>query len=186
MDCTICAFETWPRRGFSTSSGCGWRLGLPWQVRAGDPGRAGPSGVGDLAVAHEAAEMVSGVAALPGGLRQREGRLVPLPERGLELGRAAFERHGRRLAPVPAERLGLRPPGDWQGLDGRAARCARTFGSISSARRPPGLRVHSQSPSASLRSASVRAGSPSPRRTERSARSTRRPRSASPAARATA
>ena len=116
--------------------------------------------------------MVSGVAALPGGLRQREGGLVPLPERGLELGRAALERDGRSVAPVPAERLGLRPPGDWQGLDGRAARCARTFGSISSARRPPGLRVHSQSPSASLRSASVRPGSPSPRRTERSARST--------------
>ena len=82
--------------------------------------------------------MVSGVAALPGGLRQREGRLVPLPERGLELGRAAFERDGRSVAPVPAERPGLRPPGDWQGLDGRAARCARTFGSISSA--PPPAR----------------------------------------------
>ena len=32
--------------------------------------------------------MVRGVAALPGGLRQGEGGLVPLPERGLELGRA--------------------------------------------------------------------------------------------------
>ena len=59
-----------------------------------------------------------------------------------------------------------------------ASRRTRRCGSAS-------VRVHSQSPSASLRSAS-RPGSPSPRRTERSARSTRRPRSASPAARATA
>ena len=46
-------------------------------------------------------------------------------------------------------------------------------------------RSQSQSPSASLLSASARSGSPSPRRTERSAKSTRRPRSESPAARAT-
>ena len=169
MDCTICALETSPRLGFSTSRGVAGAWCLPWQVRAGDPGRAGSSGVGDLAVAHKTAEMVSGVAALPGCLRQREGGLVPLPERGLELGRAALERDGRSVAPVPAERLGLRPPGGWQGLDG----CTR--------RSCASVRVHSQSPSASLRSASVRAGSPSPRRTERSARSTRRPRSASPA-----
>ncbi len=46
--------------------------------------------------------------------------------------------------------------------------------------------LQSQWPSASLLSARASSGSPSPRRTERSARSTRRPRSASPAARATA
>ena len=45
--------------------------------------------------------------------------------------------------------------------------------------------AQSQSPSASLLSARARSRSPSPRRTERSRRSTRRPRSASPAARAT-
>ena len=85
--------------------------------------------------------MVSGVAALPGGLRQREGGLVPLPERGLELGRAAFERDGRRLAPVPAERLGLSPPGRGQGLDGCTAGHARPSAlSPSHLRRPCGAR----------------------------------------------
>ena len=48
---------------------------------------------------------------------------------------------------------------------------------------PTSVCVQSQSPSASLLSASASSGSPSPRRTDRSTRSTRRPRSASPAAR---
>ena len=97
--------------GFPRQSRFGWCLCLPGQVPVGDPGRAGPSGVGDLAVPDQAAEMVGGVAALASGLRQRERDLVLLDERGLEFGRAAIERDGWSLAPVAAERLGLPPPG---------------------------------------------------------------------------
>ena len=69
--------------------------------------------------------MVRGVSALPGGVRQRESRLVPPAEHGLELRRAGLEGHCRCLASVFAERLGLRPPGVGQGLDGCSVSHAR-------------------------------------------------------------
>lgn len=47
---------------------------------------AEPSGVGGLPLAHEAAEMVSGVAALPSGIGQREGGFVAFAERFPEPG----------------------------------------------------------------------------------------------------
>jgi len=57
---------------------------LPGQVPASDSGCAGPSGVPDLAVADEPPEVFPGVAAFPGRVGQREGRLVALPKGGLE------------------------------------------------------------------------------------------------------
>ena len=99
------------------------------------------------------------------------------------------------LGRAPDEALRARLPGlseatlrasESLGVD-PAIHTARQWQSVS--RGPPAgwplPLAQSQSPSVSLLRARASWGSPSPRRTERSARSTRRPRSANPALRAT-
>ena len=186
MHCTICPVETSRREGFRRQTRLGQRPGLMGEVPSSDPGCAGPSGVWDPALAHQASQVSGRVAAFLGCLCQRQNRVVSLAQGSFELRCAGLQRYGRCLAPVAAQGLGPRAPVRGQDLDRCSVNHVRISGSRRTIHGRPDLSVHSHSPSASLRSASVSSGSPSPRRTERSRRSTRRPRSASPAARATA